>query len=100
MIVAWRALYIKTLSRIYPDAPCDVVFEDTEWQAIYIITQNKKPPKEALSLNKRINMLTSFGGYLNRKNDSPLGPKAIWIGLQRVKNVVLALDSQKNLMGT
>ena len=100
MIIAWRILYVKTLNRICPDAPCDIAFEDAEWQAIYLITQNKKPPTEPPPLKEIFKMLASLGGHLNRKKDAPPGPKVIWIGLQRVRDFVLALNAQKIIAGT
>ena len=45
-------------------------------------------------------MLASLGGHLNRKKDAPPGPKVIWIGLQRVRDFVLALNAQKIMAGT
>jgi len=91
MIVAWRLLYIKTLNQFCPEASCELVFEKEEWQAIYLITQEKSPPPEPPSLDKIVIMLATLGGYLNRKNDGPPGPKVLWIGLQRVRDFVLAL---------
>ena len=35
-------------------------------------------------------MIASMGGYLNRKSDPDPGPTTIWIGLQRLKDVLLA----------
>jgi hypothetical protein len=34
---------------------------------------------------------------LARKGDGPPGPKAIWIGLQRVRDFVLALEAREAL---
>lgn len=100
MIIAWRLLYIKTLNRIFPDIPCDKVFDEAEWQAIYLITQHKIPPREPPALHSMIKMLALLGGYLNRKNDPPPGPKVLWIGLQRARDFVLALNAQKIIRGT
>jgi hypothetical protein len=30
--------------------------------------------------------IATMGGYLNRKNDSPPGPKAMWQGLSQLYN--------------
>ena len=100
MIIAWRILYVKTVNRICPNAPCDIVFEDVEWQAIYLITQNKKPPIEPPPLREIFKMLASLGGHLKRKHDAPPGPKVIWIGLQRVRDFVLVLNAQKIMAET
>jgi len=42
------------------------------------------------SLAEIITIITSFGGCLARKSDPPPGPKAIWIGLQRLRQFVIA----------
>jgi hypothetical protein len=38
-------------------------------------------------------MVASLGGFLNRKNDGYPGAKTIWIGLQRVKDFVMAMEA-------
>ncbi|MFU8798303.1 MAG: IS4 family transposase, partial [Gammaproteobacteria bacterium] len=44
MIIAWRILYLTLLARACPDLPCNVVFSDEEWEVIYKMTYQKKPP--------------------------------------------------------
>ncbi len=41
---AWRVLFVTMLGRECPEMPCDVVFEQAEWQAVYIVTERKPPP--------------------------------------------------------
>jgi hypothetical protein len=36
---------------------------------------------------------SSLGGYLGRKHDGPPGPKTMWIGLQRMRDFVIALEA-------
>mgnify|MGYP003575637702 FL=1 len=38
-------------------------------------------------------MVAGLGGYLGRKGDGPPGTKAIWIGLQRTRDFVIALEA-------
>lgn len=45
-------------------------------------------------------MIARLGGHLGRKCDGPPGPKSIWIGLQRMRDFVLVLDSIKNIPKT
>ncbi len=97
MIVAWRVLYLTTLGRECPNMACDAVFEKKEWHAIYLVSQRKAPPAEAPPLNDVLGMLAGFGGHLGRKHDGPPGPKSIWIGMQRVRDFVFALEA-KNAM--
>ena len=89
LVVAWRVLYVMRLGRDCPDLPCDVVFTPDEWQAVYAVVK-KKRATEKPKLGEMVRMVAQLGGYLNRKNDSPPGPKALWIGLQRTKDLALS----------
>ncbi len=44
-----------------------------------------------------IKMVASIGGYLNRKNDLEPGPTTLWIGLQRLKDFLLAQQTIKEV---
>lgn len=86
------------LGRQCPELPCDVAFEQEEWQAIYIVTTRKAPPDQPPGLDQMIRMLASFGGFLNRKKDGFPGPQSLWIGLQRCRDFVLAMEAQQAMM--
>ena len=87
------------LGRECPELPCNLVFEDQEWQAVYIVTTREKPPEIPPSLGEIIRMVASYGGFLNRKSDGFPGPQTIWIGLQRCRDFVLGVEAQKDLDG-
>lgn len=95
MIIAWRVLYLTMLGRECPEMPCDTVFADEEWKAVYLVTQRKPPPEQPPSLDTMVRMVASLGGFLNRKSDGFPGPKTLWIGLQRIPDFVLALQAQR-----
>lgn len=38
-------------------------------------------------------MVAKLGGYLNRKNDPPSGPKSIWVGINRMNDFAVAWDT-------
>ena len=95
MIVAWRVLYLTMLGRECPELSCDLVFDTNEWQAIYLVSKKEAPPKEPPQLNEIMRMLASFGGFLGRKGDGEPAPKSIWIGLQRARDFVVALDAHR-----
>jgi hypothetical protein len=97
MIIAWRVLYLTMLGRDCPEMPCDTVFADEEWKAVYLVTQRKPPPDEPPSLDTMVRMVAGLGGFLNRKNDGFPGPKTLWIGLQRIPDFVLALEAQRSI---
>lgn len=97
MIITWRILYIMMLGRSCPDILCSAVFEDEEWQAAYIVVNRRTPPKVPPRLDKMIRMVASLGGFLNRKCDGDPGPQSIWIGMQRNRDFVIAMEAQNAL---
>jgi hypothetical protein len=97
MIIAWRVLYLTMLGRACPEMPCDTVFADEEWRAVYLVTQRQAPPDEPPSLDTMVRMVATLGGFLNRKSDGFPGPKTLWIGLQRIPDFVVALEAQRSI---
>ena len=92
MIVAWRVLYVMKLSRECPKLPCDVVFEEDEWQAFWVIVHDGDPDALARkpSLEEFVRKVAEFGGYLGRKHDGPPGPQSIWQGMAQIRAFTLA----------
>ena len=76
-----------------PELDCEVVFTPEEWLAIYRVVKQKPPTQKPPALGEIIPMVASLGGYLQRKHDGPPGPKALWIGLQRIRDFVIALNA-------
>jgi hypothetical protein len=95
LIIAWRILFVTKLGRDYPDLPCSVVFDLQEWQAVYLVTYKQTPPDEPPPLKDMIQMVARLGGHLGRTHDGPPGPKTLWIGLQRARDFVIAIQAQK-----
>lgn len=95
MIIAWRVLYLTMLGRDCPELPCNVVFADEEWQAVYIVAKRQPPPPTTPSLDEMVRMIASFGGFLNRKRDGYPGPQTLWIGLQRSRDFVLTVEAMR-----
>jgi len=93
LIVAWRVLYLTRLGRTVPDLSCEVAFCPSEWRAVYQVVQRRKPPTAPPRLQEILTWVAGLGGYLARKGDGPPGPKTIWIGLQRVRDFVLAFEA-------
>lgn len=93
LIVAWRVLYLTRLGRTVPDLSCEVAFSPQEWQAVYRVSKRQPPPSQPPRLQEILALVAGLGGYLARKGDGPPGPKTIWIGLQRVRDFVLALEA-------
>jgi hypothetical protein len=99
LIIAWRVLYLTMLGRDCPELPCDVVFAEEEWRAVYIVAKRQPPPEIPPTLDAMVRMVASFGGFLNRKGDGFPGPQTLWIGLQRTRDFVLAMDAQRASQG-
>jgi hypothetical protein len=97
MIIAWRILYLAVLSRECPDISCELIFSTEEWKIAHLIVKKEKLPNEPPPLSAMIKMIASMGGYLNRKNDPAPGPTTLWIGLQRLKDLVLAQQTLRDL---
>lgn len=92
LIIAWRVQFLMRMGRTGPELPCDVVFDPEEWQAAYMVGKRQTPPSEPPPLGEMIALVASFGGWLGRKHDGPPGPKAIWSGLQRIRDFAIAVQ--------
>jgi hypothetical protein len=88
-IIAWRIMYLCRLGRTCPDLDCEVVFEPSEWKAVYVAVKRKPPPETPPRLNEIIRLIASLGGYVIRRSTNP-GPQTLWIGLQRVYDLSTA----------
>ena len=89
MIVAWRIAYVMKLGRTCPHLPCDVIFEDAEWRAVYHVVK-RKPAGEKPTLSEMVKMVASLGGHLGRKGDGPPGAQSMWQGIMRSRDFALA----------
>lgn len=87
MIVAWRILYSTFIGRVCPELPCTVLFENDEWQPVYITIKKIKPPDLAPSLEEFIKLIATLGGHRGRKSDGFPGIKAIWVGMQAMHRI-------------
>ena len=97
MIVAWRVLFITMLARLAPEAESTLVLTEPEWHALYVVVAQRRPPDRAPPLAEAVKLLARLGGYLGRKHDGMPGPKPIWVGMQRLHDLVWALSSHQKL---
>jgi len=93
LIVAWRVQFVVMMGREYPDMSCEAVLSEAEWKSVYEIVTGKPAPRKPPPLATMVEMIGQLGGYLGRKHDGPPGPKAMWIGLQRLRDFAQAWDS-------
>jgi hypothetical protein len=92
LIVAWRTLFVCHLGREFPDLDCEMIFEPSEWKAVWVTVHKKKPPKKVPSLSEMVPLVASLGGYIKRSNSEP-GAQTVWIGMQRMYDLALAWDT-------
>lgn len=87
-IIAWRIIYAGMLARFLPDAPCSLILEDAEWQALYCtINHTQTLPNQPPTLREAIRMIGRLGGFLGRKADGEPGVQALWIGFRRLHDL-------------
>jgi hypothetical protein len=92
MLVAWRLLHVMRLGRACPALPCDLVFDDSEWQSVVVVLKGRAALQTKPSVGEMVALIAQLGGYLGRKNDPPPGMKAMWIGLTRVADFALCWE--------
>jgi hypothetical protein len=92
LIVTWRIMALCRLGRACPDLNCEVMFETSEWKAVYLIVQKKPLPKKPPTLNQMIRLIASLGGYVPRNTTEP-GTQTLWIGLQRMHDLANCYDT-------
>ena len=90
LIVAWRVLYLLMRGRAEPGLCCTAVRTAAEWQSVYVLAYGPGAPAEPPTLGAMVVLIAKLGGYLGRKADGPPGPKALWIGLQRMRDYAIA----------
>lgn len=90
-----RVWYLSLLGRTCPELPCDAVFAQEEWHAVYIITHRQPPPGTPPSLNEMIRRVAGCGGFLHRKGDGFPGAESPWMGLTCCHDFVIAIQAQR-----
>ena len=97
MIVAWRTMYVCRLGRSCPDMPCDVIFDDSEWQSVWTVHHRGRGvplPDHPPPLAIMIRLIAMLGGYVDRPNRSdPPGVETVWKGLQRMYDLAWGWDT-------
>lgn len=99
MVVGWRLQYMSRLGRDHPDQPCTTVFSDQEWQPLYaVVQQTPQLPSTPPTLQAVIRMIASLGGFLGRKSDKEPGTQTLWLGLQRLHDIIKGWEACRELM--
>jgi hypothetical protein len=93
MVIAWRIMYLMMLGRTCPEMSCEDLLSEAEWKAVYVIVRHEAPPETPPSLQEMIGLIGRLGGHMGRKHDGPPGPKAMWIGMQRMMDLASAWEA-------
>jgi hypothetical protein len=84
-VIAWRILYATMLARVVPEASCEVLLEEEEWQALWVAVHKRTTlPKQAPRLRQAVRWIAQLGGFLGRKGDGEPGPELLWKGFQHL----------------
>jgi hypothetical protein len=88
-VVAWRVLALTYQARVEPEAPCSLVLETEQWQALYCrVHRTQIPPQEPPTLQEAVLWIAKLGGFLGRKGDGQPGVKTLWRGMLLLDEVV------------
>jgi transposase Tn5 family protein len=84
-VLAWRIFYATMLARSVPEAPCSVLLEPEEWQALYCaIHRVPQPPPEVPSLGQAVKWVAQLGGFVGRRRSDQPGAEVLWRGFQHL----------------
>ena len=87
-VIAWRIFSATMLGRVVPDAPCTVLLELEEWQALYgAIHRTPTPPPEPPSLRQAVHWIARLGGFVGRRGDGEPGATVLWKGFQHLADL-------------
>jgi hypothetical protein len=89
-IVAWKVLCFLYQSRESPNDSAETVFSPEEIQALSLIAK-----KQIDTIHEAVIQTAKLGGYLARKRDGPAGIKTLWIGFQKLTNIVYGMMMAK-----
>ena len=86
-LVAWKLLWLTYQARQTPDAPCTLVLQTAEWQALYaFVYRTQRLPTIPPLLHTAIRWIAQLGGFLGRKGDGNPGVKVLWRGWMRLQD--------------
>jgi len=92
LIIAWRILFLTSTCKIIPNESCVHILEKQEWQTAWILIKKERPPNKPPLIYEAIVLIAKMGGYLDRKKDSPPGPKAMWQGITQLYHAINTIE--------
>lgn len=91
IVIAWRILYLRDLSRCAPTLPGSDFFAAPEWKSACLM--KKRSPTRAPTLEEMIHIVGEFGGFRRTKTSPFPGPECLWRGLVKLQHYTEALSS-------
>ena len=85
LIVAWKILWLTYEARKNPYKGYQEIMTPEEWKVLTSISKSKNPSP---TIHQAVRMIAKLGGFLGRKRDGDPGVKTIWIGLQRLTDIM------------
>ena len=90
-VLAWWILYATMLARSVPEAPCSVLLDPEEWQALYCaIHRVPQPLSEPPSLAQVVQWIAQLGGFVGRRRRDHPGPEVLWRSFQQITYLAAA----------
>lgn len=87
-VIAWRLLYLTLLARVAPEAPCTLVLEQAEWQALWCTIHHlPTPPPTPPTLGQALRWIATLGGFIDRPGQGEPGVTTLWKGLQHLADL-------------
>lgn len=97
-VIAWQVLYATMLARSLPDAPCTVLLEADEWQALYCaIHRVPIPAPTPPALRQAVRWIAQLGGFPARTRDGEPGVTVLWKGFQHLADLTTMYQIMKPL---
>lgn len=87
-IVAWRILWTTYEAREHPDDDAKTIFSEEE---LKVLKFREGWVDETITIQEAVTACAKLGGYLGRKNDGPPGVKTLWIGFQKLQDIVYGM---------
>lgn len=97
LVISWRVMHLMTTARQYPDQPCTNLIEPHEWKLVWVLKYKKPPPKKTPTNREIVRLIAQLGGFLARKGDGEPGAKTIWRGLEKLNNMMEAVQAFHSL---
>jgi hypothetical protein len=81
-VIAAHIMALVLCGESYPDLPCDVFFEESEWKILYCAAKKtKQAPDKPYPIRDAVKYLGILGGGKRAPSDGASGVKLIWMGL-------------------